>query len=277
MGYLETPFLFKLIIAGIFGLIVGSFLNVCIYRIPRGMSIIVPGSACPECGHPLLWWENIPLISWLILKGRCRNCKEWISPRYFLVELLSGLIAVFLYWEYGGNLIQFLYYYSFSCMLLIIFFIDLAHWIIPDSVNITGIIIGISGGFLMPVGYSKFVVFHPEGGISSLAGAVAGYLFFALLAMAASFIVRQEAMGYGDVKFAALIGAFLGFTVKLFTGFILAFFLGGLFSLPFLLFKKKRGREPLPFGTFMAIAGFIAMVWGEHLVQWYVNFTGGFF
>ena len=276
--YFEMQFIFYMVMAGVTGLMVGSFLNVCIYRLPRGRSIVAPGSACPECGHPLAWWENIPLLSWAILRGRCRSCKIRISPRYFLVELLSGAAACLLFWEFGGNLVQFIYYYIFFCLLVIVFFIDLEHWIIPDSINLTGVIAGVIGGFFIPVGFSKPVpFFFPEGGLSSIGGAVAGYIFFGMIAVTASLLLRQEAMGYGDVKFAAMIGAFLGFSVKLPVGFILAFLIGGLFSIPFLLIGRKRSKEPIPFGTFMAIGAFIALLWGDKLFNWYKNLSGGVF
>jgi len=261
------PLSFQLIWIFLFSLCLGSFLNVVIFRVPRGRSIVFPGSACTFCGHLIQWWENIPLASYLLLRGKCRFCRTLISPRYFFIELLTGIVGVFLYYHFYPNIFEFIYYFIFYSLLLVIFFIDLDHWIIPDEIILIGVVIGILGNFFLPSGNDKII--NLSAGFFSFTGALAGYLAFYLLSVIGSWFARQDALGFGDVKFAALIGAFIGFNAKLPLAFFSAFLLGGLFAIPLLLIYRLRGKTPLPFGTFMALGAFLCAIWGSNLLSWY--------
>lgn len=267
------PLTFQLIWVFLFGICLGSFLNVVIFRIPRGRSIVFPGSACTFCGHLIPWWENIPLLSYIFLGGKCRTCRTIISSRYFLVELLTGLVGVFLYRHFYPNFILFLYYYIFYALLVAVFFIDLDHWIIPDEIILFGLITGLLGSFFLPGVEGKMI--NWTSGLLSLGGILAGYLSFYLLSITASLFAKQDALGYGDVKFAALIGAFIGLKINLLLAFFSAFLLGGLYAIPLMLIYKLRGKTPLPFGTFMALGAFICVIWGDYLWSWYQRMTFG--
>jgi leader peptidase (prepilin peptidase)/N-methyltransferase len=268
-----------LLVVFVFGTLIGSFLNVCIYRLPLNRSIALPGSACPHCGSPIPWWQNIPLLSYIALGARCFCCRRVIGFRYFLVELIAGAAITWLYAFFNGPSFLFFYSFVFTCFLIVIFFIDLDHWIILDNVVLPGALIGLAGSFLIPPGYSAALL--PDFGLphalargaNSLSGAIAGYFFFAVIAAVGTFFARQEALGRGDVKFAALLGAFLGVHGGI-IAFLLAFFLGAFLVLPLLLSKRLRRRHPIPFGTFMALGGFISFLWGERLFYHYLTFQG---
>jgi len=277
--FLDPAGPFGLVVVFLFGTLIGSFLNVCIYRLPLSRSIVLPGSACPHCGQPIPWWLNVPLVSYLALLARCFYCRKAISARYFLIELVTGLLMAFLYAFYGGATFLFFYSFIFAGFLIIIFFIDLDHWIILDKVVLPGVLAGLAGSFFIPPGYAAallpdFNLPYPLArAANALAGALVGYLFFALIAAAGSFFARQEALGRGDVKFAALLGAFLGVHGGL-IAFLLSFFLGAFLVFPLLLFRKLRRRHPIPFGTFMALGGMISFLWGERLLYWYLSLQG---
>ncbi|MBA7702567.1 Prepilin peptidase PppA [subsurface metagenome] len=195
----------------ILGLIVGSFSNVCIYRIPRNESIIYPASHCPKCRSNISPKDNIPLLSYILLKGRCRNCKNKISIQYPTVEFLTGLIYLIIYLIYGLS-IQSLIYIILSSALIIIAFIDLNEQIVPDIISLPGIIIGFIISFFVP--YISF--------INSALGVIVGGGIILIIGLAGSVIFKKEAMGVGDVKLAAMIGAFLGWryiVISLFLGF----------------------------------------------------------
>jgi len=200
----------------ILGLIVGSFSNVCIYRIPRNESIIYPASHCTKCRSNISLKDNIPLLSFILLKGRCRNCKRKISIQYPIVELLTGLIYLIIYLIYGLS-IQSLIYIILSSALIIIAFIDLNEQIVPDVISLPGIVIGFIISFFVP--YISF--------INSALGVVVGGGIILIIGIAGSVIFKKEAMGGGDVKLAAMIGAFLGWRYIIISLF-LGFFLGAL-------------------------------------------------
>jgi len=247
-------------ILGLLGLIVGSFSNVCIYRIPRNESIIYPASHCPKCHSNISPKDNIPLLSYILLKGRCRNCKNKISLQYPVVELLSGLTYLIIYWIYGVS-IQTLIYIIMSSALIVIAFIDLNQQIVPDVISLPGIVIGFILSFF--VSYISFVD-------SILGIAVGGGIIF-VIGLAGSVIFKKEAMGGGDVKLAAMVGAFLGWKyiiVSLFLGF----FLGALAGIFLILSKIKSREDVIPFGPFIILGSFITLLWGEKIIAWYLGF-----
>ena len=244
----------------ILGLIVGSFSNVCIYRIPRNESIIFPASHCPKCCSNISPKDNIPLLSYILLKGRCRNCKSKISIQYPIVELLTGLIYLIIYLTYGLS-VQFLIYIILSSALIIIAFIDLNEQIVPDVISLPGIVIGFILSFFVP--YISF--------INSVLGIFAGGGIILIIGLAGSIIFKKEAMGGGDVKLAAMIGAFLGWRYIIISLF-LGFFLGALAGIILILSKIKSREDVVPFGPFIVLGSLITLLWGEKIISWYLGF-----
>ena len=244
----------------ILGLIVGSFSNVCIYRIPKNESIIFPASHCPKCNSPIKPVDNIPLISYILLKGRCRNCKSKISIQYPVVELLTGLIYLIIYLIYGLS-VQTLIYIILSSALIIIAFIDLNEQIVPDVISLPGIVIGFIISFL--VTYISF--------INSALGILAGGGIILIIGWAGSVIFKKEAMGGGDVKLAAMIGAFLGWRYIIISLF-LGFFIGALAGIILILSKIKNREDVVPFGPFIVLGSFVTLLWGEKIISWYLGF-----
>jgi len=244
----------------ILGLIVGSFSNVCIYRIPRNESIIYPASHCPKCRSKIKPVDNIPLLSFILLKGRCRNCKSKISIQYPIVELLTGLIYLIIYLIYGLS-IQSLTYIILSSTLVIIAFIDLNEQIIPDVISLPGIVIGFIISFFVP--YISF--------INSALGVAVGGGIILIIGLAGSLIFKKEAMGGGDVKLAAMIGAFLGWRYIIISLF-LGFFLGALAGIFLIISKIKSREDVVPFGPFIVLGSLITLLWGEKIISWYLGF-----
>ena len=244
----------------ILGLIVGSFSNVCIYRIPKNESIIFPASHCPKCHSPIKPVDNIPLLSYILLKGRCRNCKCKISIQYPIVEFLSGLIYLIIYLTYGLS-IQSLIYIILSSALIIIAFIDLNEQIVPDVISLPGILIGFIISFLVP--YISFT--------NSALGVFVGGGIILIIGLAGSTIFKKEAMGGGDVKLAAMIGAFLGWRYIIISLF-LGFFLGALAGIILIISKIKSSEDAVPFGPFIVLGSFITLLWGEKIISWYLGF-----
>jgi len=246
-------------VLGLLGLIVGSFSNVCIYRIPRNESIIYPASHCPKCRTTIKPIDNIPLLSYILLKGRCRNCKSKISIQYPVVEFLTGLIYLIIYLIYGLS-IQTLIYIILSSALIIIAFIDLNEQIIPDVISLPGIVIGLILSFFVP--YLSFV--------NSALGVVVGGGIILTIGLGGSVIYKKEAMGGGDVKLAAMIGAFLGWRYIIISLF-LGFFLGALIGIILIITKIKKREDVIPFGPFIILGSFITLLWGEKIITWYMG------
>jgi len=242
----------------IIGLIVGSFLNVCIYRIPRKRSIVWPASRCVSCERPLEWFENLPILSYAALGGRCRTCGTRISVRYPIVELVTGVALALDYLAFGLTPL-FLVRALFACAMIVLFAIDLEHQLLPNVITYSGIIAG-----------SLASLFLPPGPVMSLAGiAVGGGLLWLMIEVWLR-IRGVEAMGFGDVKMLAMIGAFLGLKLTLLT-FVLSSLMGGLVGL-FVIATRRGGlATALPYGTMLAVAAFIASVAGERLIDWYVH------
>jgi len=247
-------------ILGLLGLIVGSFSNVCIYRIPRNESIIYPASHCPKCHSNISPKDNIPLLSYILLKGKCRNCKSKISMQYPVVELLTGLTYLIIYWIYGLS-IQTLVYIILSSALIIIAFIDLQKQIVPDVISLPGIVIGFILSFFVP--YISFV--------DSIIGIAVGGGIILVIGLAGSVIFKKEAMGGGDVKLAAMVGAFLGWRYIIISLF-LGFFLGALTGIILIVTKIKKREDTIPFGPFIVMGSLITLLWGEQIISWYLRF-----
>lgn len=244
----------------IFGAIAGSFLNVCIYRMPRGESIIYPPSHCTNCHRSIAWYDNVPFISYIILRGRCRSCKARISFRYFIVEGLAALTFILLLWKFNLNLTS-LIYAVFLSVLIIISFIDLEHKIIPDELSLTGIVLGFIISALYPPLQNqaswKFGLLH------SLTGILVGGISIYLLGLFGSAIFKKEAMGGGDVKLLAFIGGFLGWKLVLLTFFLAPIF-GSIVGVPLKFIKKE---ETIPYGPFLSLAAAISLFWGERILR----------
>lgn len=242
----------------IIGLCVGSFLNVCIYRIPRAKSIVSPPSSCPGCSAPIRWYDNIPLISFIVLRAKCRSCGTKISPRYFVVELFTALLCVMLLNRFGLGP-EFISYSVLACILIAITFIDLEHGEIPDEISIPGIFVGaaLMSVFTLDGSGSKLIsLFDAVIGI-----AVGGGMMY-LLGVVGKMAFKKEAVGGGDVKLMAMMGAFLGWKLVLFT-FFLAPVLGSGVAI---YMKLKYKAETLPYGPYLALGAMISVLWGEKIL-----------
>jgi leader peptidase (prepilin peptidase)/N-methyltransferase len=240
------------------GLIVGSFLNVCIHRIPRKQSIVWPASRCASCERPLAWFENLPVLSYGALRGRCRTCGTRISIRYPIVELVTGAAFAVDFLAFGLTPL-FAVRALFAGAMIVLFAIDLEHQLLPNVITYSGIIAG-----------SAASLFLPPGPVMSLAGIAAGGGLLWLIIEVWLRLRGVEAMGFGDVKMLAMIGAFLGLKLAILT-FILSSLMGGLIGL-FLIATRRGGMATaLPYGTMLAVAAFIASVAGERLIDWYVH------
>jgi leader peptidase (prepilin peptidase) / N-methyltransferase len=242
------------LIVFVFGLIIGSFCNVVIYRLPQGKSIVAPGSQCRSCGSSIRPWDNIPLLSYVLLKGRCRFCKEPISLRYPAVEVLSGVLYVLLYFKFGLTMI-FAGYALLTSALVIVAFIDFDHKIIPNIITLPGIAVGL--------GLSLGVL--PITPPASLIGLISGGAIFYLIAL-----ISGGGMGGGDIKLIAMIGAFLGLSGVLFTIFVSALS-GSVVGLMLMLLGRKGRKDRVPFGPFLAFGAILYMLVGTDLIQWYLD------
>ncbi len=256
-------------IAFIFGLNIGSFLNVCIYRLPKSESIVNPPSHCPKCNKKIEWFDNIPLISYILLRGKCRNCKTAISPRYFLVELLTGVMFFFLMFKFGLSF-DFFIFMIFTCVLIIVTFIDFDHFLIPDVLVLPGIVLGLAVSFknslLMNLSPLFFDVSYPLSVfLNSLTGAIFGFLSLLFVAVLGEMLFKKEAMGGGDLKLLAMMGAFLGWKNVFFTIFMSSL-VGAVIGITLIIFKKKGKGEYIPYGPYLALAGIINIFWGDILI-----------
>lgn len=246
------------------GSCMGSFLNVCIYRLPRNISIVFPRSQCPGCKKLIAWYDNIPVLSFALLRRKCRRCGSKIAFRYLFVEILTGLLVLFLFSNYGVS-IDFVVYTVLFCSLIVVTFIDVDYQEIPDSISITGIFVGLLVSALYP--RLQGANGNLEGFLSSLTGALAGGASIYLVGVIGKAIFRKEAMGGGDVKLLAMIGAFLGWKMAIIT-FFAAPFLGSVVGIAV---KIKTGQSLIPYGPFLSLAGFIALFWGNDILMW-LNF-----
>jgi leader peptidase (prepilin peptidase)/N-methyltransferase len=250
---------FNLLAAGLFGLCVGSFLNVVIYRLPLGQSLVSPPSRCRKCGYSLRWFDNIPVVSWLLLRGRCRQCGVGVSWQYPLVELITGALFVLVVWltPMGPLVASRL---MLVCMLIALFGIDLEHQILPNSITLPGIVIGLLFSLIAPPGITDALIGVAIGGGMLYAVAYGYYLWRG-----------EDGMGMGDVKMLAMLGAFLGWKAVLVT-LILASFAGAFVGLGMMSLQRGGMKYALPFGTFLALGAVAAMFVGDPLIAWYAGF-----
>lgn len=240
----------------------GSFLNVCIHRLPEGQSIVTPGSTCPQCKKPIRFYDNIPIISYLLLRARCRNCATPIPLRYPMVELLGGLLALCVFLKFGLSL-ETLVYFVFIAVLLVITYIDIDHRIIPDILSLPGIPIFFLGSFiLVDVTWVDALIGILVGGGSLFAVAWGYYL-----------LTRKEGMGGGDIKLLAMIGALIGWKGVLFTIFASSA-IGTIAGIITMLYTKKGLKLAVPFGPFLAIGAIIYIFFGPQIIQWYLTLLG---
>ncbi|OGR33190.1 MAG: peptidase A24 [Desulfuromonadales bacterium GWD2_61_12] len=247
------------VLAFVLGSVIGSFLNVCIYRIPAGQSVVFPASRCPGCLAPIRWYQNIPVVSYLLLRGRCAGCRSRISARYPLVEALTGLLFVLVLHRFGLQWAV-IVFWIFAAALVVITFIDIDHQIIPDVISLPGIVVGFLCTFAL----------FPQGWISSLLGILAGGGSLYVVAAGYEFFAKKEGMGGGDIKLLAMIGAFLGWKAILPVIFISSL-LGSLVGVPLMLMKQADGKLAIPFGPFLAAGALIYLFWGRELIQWYLS------
>lgn len=262
-----------LVAAAVFGAVVGSFLNVCIWRIPRGESVVTPRSRCPACGAPIRWYHNVPVLSWIVLRGRCAACGAPISVRYPLVELLNALAWLVVAWRFGLSAQTFLLLPFVSAM-IVLFFTDWDHQILPDRVTwplaALGLIVApwnpaldlAPGWFGAGTWLSRLA--------SAGAGAAFGYGIFFFLVLTWRVLFDREALGGGDLKMMLGVGAFTGVAGVVVT-IMAASIAGSLLAAPFLLVGRWRMSRELPFGCFLAPAAVFAALWGEAFVRWYLG------
>ena len=257
----EYP-IFDPALAALIGLLLGSFLNVCIYRVPRDLSVVFPRSFCPACGVPIRAWDNIPVLSYLLLRGRCRVCGKAIGARYPLVELTTGSLLALVVWRYGWSFAS-LKWGLFECLMIILFWTDLEERILPSEFTMGGAVAGLLFSWFVPLRADLFGAFLPQLPTRwfSLADALAGSLLFAggfwLLGRLWSRIAGREAMGQGDVSLLLLIGAFLGFEREI-PGLTIGAVTGSLTGVIYLLVRRKDMRSfELPLGSFLCFGASI--------------------
>lgn len=245
---------FNEIFAFVLGLVIGSFINVCIYRLPLGLSLVSPPSRCPRCNSKLKAVDLVPVFSWLFLRGKCRRCQEKISIRYPLVELVCGLGFLVLFWKYGLT-VQYLAAVFLFSGLVVCSMIDYDHKIIPVQVNLTLAVAAIP--LLL---FQSVDVF-----LNGLLGALVGGGLLLLVAVAS-----KGGMGGGDIKLAAVLGLYLGWQHLLLALFI-AFVIGAVTGLVYVWVRKKTMKQTLPFGPFLSLATFIVLLWGWEIIRWYMG------
>ncbi len=246
-------------LAFILGACVGSFLNVCIYRLPLGKSIIWPPSHCPGCKHPILWYDNIPLISYVVLKNRCRHCGDHIPVRYFIVELITALSGMLLLYYFTFSA-EFFVYGLFTCALITVVFIDIEHQEIPDVITVPGIAVA---AVLMTVFRLDGSVSYLASFVDSVFGILAGGGSMFLLGVVGELIFRREALGGGDMKLMAMIGALLGWKLVLLT-----FFIAPVLGLGIGLFMKfRRQKDAIPYAPYLALGALISLFYGYKILD----------
>jgi len=248
------------ILIGMIGLIVGSFANVCVHRIPLGESIAFPGSHCPHCKHAIFIYDNIPLLSWLLLKGQCRHCSHAIAWRYPIMELVMGLGSAGLAFHYGLTP-DLLVALTLFFLLWVLSAIDLETFLLPNVLTYQGIFIGLLFSYWLADWQA------------SLIGAVLGYGVFWLVARLFLMFTGREGMGYGDFKLLAMLGAFMGWQALPFI-ILASSVVGTVVGLLFVLLSKRGIRAEIPFGPYLALAGMIWFVWGNAILDWYIQFAG---
>ncbi len=253
----------------IIGAMLGSFFNVCIYRLPRGEGLLFPGSHCPVCNTPIKPWENIPILSYILLRGKCSQCKGKISGRYILVEFICGLLYLGLYLRFGLG-VDFFYFLFFVSVLVIITFTDLEHFLILDKVTYPSMIIGLIACYLTKKDL-----------INSILGLLVGAGIIYLIVIISAIILKminhpckdEGGMGLGDVKLAGVMGVFLGWKFVLVAMFSSCLF-GSIVGMALILSGLKKRTDYIPFGPYLAIGSLVTVLWGEKILDWYVQLLG---
>jgi len=246
------------IVSIIFGALIGSFLNVCIFRLPKEESIISPGSHCPHCKNQIKFYDNIPLISYLLLRGKCRYCKGLISTQYPLVEGITALSSLVLFMRFGPSL-TYIIYFAFVAALIVITVIDLYHQIIPDVVSLPGVGVGLLASLVIP----QITFFD------SLVGTLLGGGSLFLVATLYQWLFKREGMGGGDVKLLAMIGAFLGWKAVILT-ILLGSLIGSIIGIIIMVLKGKDFKYAIPFGPFLSLGAVIALFYQAEIINWYL-------
>ncbi len=257
-----TPTMIYPLFAFVFGMVVGSFLNVCICRMPKNESIVSPPSHCPHCSYQICWYDNIPLVSYLLLRGKCRGCGAHISLQYPLVEVVNGVLTLFLFLRFGPTL-AFATLFLFCSALVVITFIDIEHQIIPDKISLSGIVVGFVLSF--------FLEGHTW--LNSLLGILLGGGSLLLVAYAYQRLTGKEGMGGGDIKLLAMMGAFLGWKSVLFIIFASSL-VGSLIGVTIMLLQKKDSKLAIPFGPYLAFGAILYIFYGRSLIRWYLGLSG---
>jgi leader peptidase (prepilin peptidase) / N-methyltransferase len=242
----------------VLGLSVGSFLNVCIHRLPKKASIVQPPSSCPHCGYMLRWFDNIPVVSYALLGGRCRNCKAPISIRYPLIELITMGVFIVHYLVFGLDIIL-VPRLLFACVLIVLFAIDLEHHLLPNVITLPGILVGLAFSTMLPPGLTD-----------ALIGTLVGGGILWVIGEAYYRYAGQEGMGGGDVKMLAMIGAFLGWQLVILT-LVLSSILGSIIGVIVLTVRRGGMKYALPYGTFLSLAALTASLVGSRIVDWYLG------
>lgn len=274
--------LYLYIIVGLFGLCFGSFLNVCISRLPKGESIVLPRSHCPRCNHAIRWYDNIPVISYLVLRGRCRDCRTRISPLYPAVEALTALTLVATFHEYGIGP-EFVKYAILGMLLIVLIFTDLLDRRIPHAVTIFGIGLGLVFCFFIRVDDRPLAWILPhwdiylEGTAASVTGAISGALvgggLFYAVRQVFYWLTHKEGIGFGDVMLMLMVGVFLGVPLTFLT-MLLASSLGSLIAIGAMVLGSRSRDYEWPYGTFLGIAAIFASLYGNWLLDWYLRVWG---
>ncbi len=261
MPTINTVEILGVFLFALLGLTTGSFLNVCIDRLPQNKSIVHPPSHCDVCQHRLAVKDLIPVLSYLRLRGRCRYCQATVPRKLLWAELATGLIFAFLYWRYGlsAELAVMAFY---SCLFIVVFIIDLEHGLILNKVVYPGMVVALLLALLPQSGLTQWVV---TGVANAALGGGIGFAIFILIALAS-----RGGMGWGDVKLVGLIGLATGFPLILFS-IVLGAILGGLVAVALVIAKRRTFKETLPFGPFLALAAMVTLLWGSNLLSWYLG------
>jgi leader peptidase (prepilin peptidase)/N-methyltransferase len=255
----ESALVFEAVYVTLLGLMLGSFMNVCIYRLPRGLSPVRPRSGCPKCGHMIAWYENVPVVSYLVLRGRCRKCRAPISPMYPIVEFITGAVFLAGYLYYGPSALL-IVRLAFAWAMIALFVIDYQHQILPNVITVPGIVIGLLANFLAGPGW-----------VASIIGAAVGAGSLYAIAEIYYRVRHEEGLGMGDVKMLGMIGAFLGWKLVLLT-LVISSFLGSIIGVFVVVSRKESLKYAMPFGTFLAVGALVASVVGDAILDWYLGF-----
>jgi leader peptidase (prepilin peptidase) / N-methyltransferase len=251
----------------ILGAVVGSFLNVCIYRLPVGESIVFPGSRCLACRRPIAWFDNVPILSYLYLRGRCRNCGSHFSFQYPLTEIISGGLFV-LFFVFFGWTAQAIIYLALSLSFWVVALIDLKHRIVPDEISVGGLALGLILSMIFPNLHGQTLWY--KGLLFSVIGMVVGGGFLYASAVITEFFLKREAMGGGDIKLLGMIGAFTGWK-----GGLAVIFLSSVFgSMVGIFIKLSKGESEIAYAPYISLAAFIYLLYGDKLIQWYLGMLG---